>query len=616
MGFERYQKDLTVSLQDFESSGWKEAISQAKGEGYSAMWRALSAAARIAIHQGRLKHGKVLWLLADACSMKLSPSSINEPFKPLAVLHDRRSVMPDDLFETDITFFAEIVDAVDDHWLKARISDLLWLKSKPRNAAFAVKAIDAYRCLPLDTRTLTHGGRECWLRAISLAKMLKGGALDKLLEMEKSIVSALISVNNDGGSIEFWLADILKSNGLGRAQRADLARKLETLANEFDDAGDLHKSRKYFSAANEWFMAIPDVAKAAEMTVAVAEGWVKEAVALTASDSPSHMAAARCYENAIQTLRMVPRVERPTYKIEERISELRAHLNDSGERSLGEMELFQTPGVDITQHVERARKAVAGKSAIDALLEFANLHSGANAEQIRKSTLEKMRMYPIQFLFASTLMSRDGRVIAKRPAIGLGTDLTVDNEIAIRAEMIRDYGIEVSIVVQGDIWPALEVLLLEHGLREIDFIDLARNSPIVPKDRAVLFGKALFAGYERDFVTALHLLIPQIENMVRVHLKQAGAKTTNIDKDGIQNENGMSALLELPEAVHVFGKDLAFELNSLFCDAFGPNLRNELAHGLLAEDQYNSPFSIYAWWFALRLTFNTWWNSAKPENRK
>lgn len=98
---------------------------------------------------------------------------------------------------------------------------------------------------------------------------------------------------------------------------------------------------------------------------------------------------------------------------------------------------------------------------------------------------------------------------------------------------------------------------------------------------------------------------------MRVHLKEAGAKTTNLDKDGVQNENGMSTLMDLPEAEQVFGKDLAFEFKSLFCDAFGPNLRNELAHGLLGEDGCHSPYAIYAWWLALRLTFNTWWNAAR-----
>lgn len=609
---ERYPVDLAISVQDFNTSDWKDSIAQATREGYSAMWQALSGAARDAIEQGRIEHGKVLWLLADACSMMLSPSSPNEPFKPFAVFHDRRSVVTDDLSDSDILFFAEIVDRVDNDWLRARLSDLLWLKSKPRNIEFALKAIDAYRCLPLDTDTWIHGGQDCWPRAISLARMLKGGAGDRLQQIETTIVAAFHASTRDDGFLGVWLADLLKSNRLGWSHRTDGSTKLEALAREFDGEGDLHKAREYFSAAAEWYKSIPDEVKVAEMTVLVAERWVKEAAARVASESPSHMVAASFYENAIQTYRTVPRAERSAHQVDERIAELRAHLNYSGERAIGEMGLIQTPGVDLTQVVEKARESVTGKSAQNALLAFANLHRGVNAEELRNNALERMRQHPLQSLFAATVMSRDGRVIAKRPAMGLGGELPENDEIAIRAEMIRDYGILVSIVVQADIWPALEVLLLEHRLRESDFIELARHSPIVPKERVGLFGKALFAGYERDFVTALHLLIPQIEHLVRVHLKQAGTKTTNLDKDGIENENGMSTLVVLPEAEQVFGKDLVFEFESLFCNAFGPNLRNELAHGLLDEDGCNSPFAIYAWWLALRLTFNTWWNSSNP----
>ncbi|MCW6625087.1 DUF4209 domain-containing protein [Yersinia ruckeri] len=609
---ERYPLGLAISRQDFNASNWKDSIAQATREGYPAMWQALSSAARDAIEQGRIENGKVLWLLADACSMMLSLSSPNEPFKPYAVFHDRRSVIPDDLSDSDIQFFADIVDGVDNDWLKARLSDLVWLKSKPRNIEFALKAIDAYRSLPLDTDTWIHGGRDCWPRAISLARMLKGGAGDRLQQIETKIVAAFHASIRDDGFLGFWLADLLKSNRLGWSHRTDVSTKLEALARGFDDEGDLHKAREYFSAAAEWYKFIPDEVKAAEMTVLVAEGWVKEAVARVASESPSHMVAASFYENAIQIYRTIPRAERSAHQVDERIAELRAHLNNSGERAIGEMGLIQTPGVDLTQVIEKARESVTGKSAQNALLAFANLHRGVNAEELRNSALERMRQHPLQSLFAATVMSRDGRVIAKRPAMGLGGELTEDDEIAIRAEMIRDYGILVSIVVQADIWPALEVLLLEHRLRENDFIELACSSPIVPKDRVGLFGKALFAGYERDFVTALHLLIPQIEHLVRIHLKQAGAKTTNLDKDGIENENGMSTLMGLPEAEQVFGKDLVFEFESLFCNAFGPNLRNELAHGLLDEDGCNSPFAIYAWWLALKITFNTWWNSANP----
>lgn len=611
MSNERYPEDLPVSLEDFLVSGWKQALNNASREGYSAMWGVLSEAARNAIELGRNEHGKVLWLLADACSMMLSPSSQNEPFKPFTEFHDRRSVIPDDLPETDVIFFAQIIDAVDENWLKARLADLVWLKGRPRDTEFALKAIDAYRSLPLDVNTWIRGGDDCWGRAISLARMLKAGAGDRLQQMEAAIIVAFNAATRADGFLGLWLADLLRSNGLGRRHRADVARHLEALAREFDGDSDLHRARQYFSAAAGWHRATPDQVKAAEMTVAVAEGWVKEAVTRSASESPSHMIAVSFYENAIQTYRLIPRAERSTHRVDERIAELRTHLNRSGDQSLGEMGIVRTPGIDITQLVENARISVTGKSAQEALLAFSNLHCGTNAEELRNSALERMRQFPLQSLFAATVMSRDGRVIAKRPAMGLSGELTEDGETAIRAEMVRDFGISVSIVVQGDIWPALEVLLLEHRLREGYFVALASQSPIVPKERVGLFGKALYAGYERDFVTALHLLIPQIEHLVRVHLKQVGAKTTNLDKDGIENENGMSTLMELPEAEQVFGKDLAFELKSLFCDSFGPNLRNEVAHGLLDEDGFHSPFAIYAWWLALRLTVNTWWNAAR-----
>ncbi len=612
MSNERFPADLIVSAQDFVDSGWKSALDQASREGYSAMWQAFSAAARLAMEEGRNEHGKVLWLFADACSMMLSPSSQNEPFKPYAVFHDRRSVIPDDLTDADILFFAEIVDAVDDIWLKARLADLAWLKRRPRDVAFALTAIDAYRSIPLDTETWIRGGQECWERAVSLAQTLKAGAGDRLEQMEASIFTSFNAATRQDGFLGYWLADLLKTNGLGRLHRADVAQKLESLARQFDGEGDLHRAREYFSASADWYRRIPDEAKVAEMTASAAEGWVKEAIARVSSDNPSHMVAASFYENAIQTYRTIPRAERNAYRVDERIAELRAHLNESGEKALGEMRLISTPGVDITifQLIENARKSVSGKSATEALLAFANLHRGVKVDEMRESALEQMQRFVSYSLSSSTVMSRDGRVIAKRPAMSLVAEPSEDDEIAIRSEMIRDYDSLVSIVVQGDIWPALEVLLLEHRLREADFVGLARQSPIVPKDRASLFGKGLFAGYERDYVTALHLLVPQIEHMVRVHIKQAGAKTTNLDKDGIQNENGLSTLMDLPEVEEVFGKDLAFELKSLFCDPFGPNLRNELAHGLLDEEACHSPAAIYAWWLALRLVLNAWWSMA------
>ena len=244
MSDERFPADLVITKQDFADCGWKDVLARTTREGYSSMWQAFSAAARQANEEGQLSHGKVLWLLADACSMTLSPKSLNEPFKPIAVMEGKRSVIPDDLPEVDIAFFGQIVDDIDDFWLKARLADLVWLKQRPRDVRFALAAIDSYRSIPLDTKTWTRGGDKCWQRAISLARMLKDGAGDRIKEMETAITAAFQTASRADGFLALWLADLLDAHGLARDQTTTIAHRLDSLAREFDGEGDLHRAQR------------------------------------------------------------------------------------------------------------------------------------------------------------------------------------------------------------------------------------------------------------------------------------------------------------------------------------------------------------------------------------
>lgn len=612
---ERYPEQTTATIESLRNSGWKEALASGDREGYSSMWQSLSAAARTAIEKGLLQKGKGLWLLADACSMMLSPSSINEPFKPFMVMNGRRSSLPIDFQRQDVDLFAAFAEEVDDPWLQGRLADLVWLLIEPRSPKHALLAIDAYRQLPLDSETWMRGSRECWHRAISLALMLKAGAGDRLKEIEAALVAAFESSGKEDGYLALWLSDMLANHRRGHAHRPAVAAKLEAMARAFDVDGDLHRARDYFDAASRWFQLAGSVDKAAEMTACLAEGWVKEAVARLSSEHPSNMVAASFYENAIQTYRTIPRSERNTHRVDARIAELHKHLSDAGAKSLDEMGSITSPTLDISEIVETAINAVKGKSTLDALAAFANIYRGARAEKIREFSEKMLHEHPLQALFAATHMSRDGRVIAKRPGMGFGNVNSDEYKATLWAEMVKHYGIELGLIVQGEIWPALEILRLEHRLRADDFIAIANRSPIVPTDRKRLIGQALFAGYDNDFVVALHILVPQIEHMVRWHLKSVGVKTTTLDKGGIENENGLSTLMELPEVTQIFGEDLAFELKALFCDAFGPNLRNELAHGLLTEEECQSAYAIYAWWFGVKIVFNTFWNAARKAQK-
>ncbi|MGX9727887.1 MAG: DUF4209 domain-containing protein [Candidatus Electronema sp. VV] len=602
---ENSKEQTTVTIESLRNSGWKAAIKASDGKGYTSISTALSAAARAAIENGQLSEGNSLQLLANACSMMLNPSSPNEPFKPLMVMNDgRRSSLPIDFQESDINLLAEFVEEVDDPWLQARLADLLWLLLvKPRSPQYALLAIDAYCKISLDFDTWRNDGRECWERALRLSLILNAG--DKLSNIENDILTAFNNAEQKDGFFALQLADLIALNRLGNDHRQSVAIKLEEMARAFDVEGDHHRSKPYFEAAATWHRKSDNATKATEMTVGIAESWVKQGEQIHSQP----FFAANFYENAIQIYRRIPRNERNAYKVDERIAELHKRMNDAGAKSFDEMTMIYSPPVDISDIVKQAVDSVKGKAAIDALAAFANICQGAKLADIREAAEKMIREYPLLAMFGATHRSREGRVIAKCPSMGFGEAESEEYKTTVWAKMIDQYLIYIEIAVQSGIWPALEILRLEHRLREEDFLSIASNSPIVPIERERLWAKALFLGYDNDFVAALHILVPQVEHMVRWHLKSVNVKTTNLDKEGIENENGLSTLMEIAEVSRIFGEDLAFELKALFCDAFGPNLRNQIAHGLLNDQECLSVYAVYAWWLGIKIIFNTFYRT-------
>ena len=341
--------------------------------------------------------------------------------------------------------------------------------------------------------------------------------------------------------------------------------------------------------------------------VQLLERWqLKEAEARMSSDNPSTLAAAEFYESAIKTYREIPQSERHATQIDQHISKLMLLHAESEELALGEMKPVSAPGVDTSKTTQQAKAAVRGKSPMEALGGLVLLNH-TDAKELRRSAQENLESYPFTALVSWTMLTPDGRVAAKRPGVIPESSDSDENELAIWGQMIQEHRIRMDMAVIGWILPALAILHIEHRFREADFISLARNSPEVPPSREELFGKALFNGYEYDLATALHLLTPQIEHMVRSRLKSVDVITTNVNSNGIEDEKGLSALVKSPEFEQIYGEDLAFEIKALFCSHFGTNLRNNISHGLFTYQQCNSVDAIYAWWLGLKIAFRTYW---------
>lgn len=196
--------------------------------------------------------------------------------------------IPEDVTEAEIAFFAEIVDEIDDHWLKAHLAHLVWHYQRPRNIKFALDAIDSYRSIPLDTKTWVWAD-DFWNRAICLALSIKDSG--RLLAIEDSIIQAFESATCEGRYFGRELVKLLKSNKLGKSRATEIATKLESMAFGFDSDNEHSVAAAYYQAAADWFKSSGDTTKFVEMILRKAESLVKKGDSRLSSEEPSCLVA-------------------------------------------------------------------------------------------------------------------------------------------------------------------------------------------------------------------------------------------------------------------------------------------------------------------------------------
>ncbi len=615
MSSERYPANLSVTDSDLDFDELETLLNESEEYGYSTYHSTLSKAAREAIETGNPAKGKGLWLLADACSMMLKPSSIHKPFEPFAVMGNRRSSIPEGFSAEDLEFFEAIIGKVDNDRLNARLADILWLLGSPRKVEHALASIEYYSHFSLDHDSLLRDGREGIERAIRLALMLRESAADKLNFIRTSLLNAFNAAKFDENCRALWLAELLEYISLEDADQQAIAEKLEQFANDAIANEDYYRARHFFEGAVTCNGILKNEKHVYELNVEIAETWVAEAE-IRAMDS--NMVAGNFYENAIKELRKIPNAHRPPFGIDERIAELHKKMNHSNQLALGEMEMIETPGVDIGECVENSQKQVSGKSLHKALIALAKIHSGASVERIRQSAEKGMQHSVLRYLCTATHLTRDGRVAGRSAGLDLGDPQGEESQQILREDMLRNLSIHVELATQATILPALHQINLEHRITEQVILQFCNASRLIPFGRATLWAKGLYHGFEMDFTLPTHLLIPQLEHLVRVQLKQADIKTSTLNAQGTETENGLSTLLDTPEAKDVLGEDLHFELLALLTDPLGANLRNEMAHGLLEADSANSLQGVYVWWICLKLLIHSisWKEPEKQENEQ
>ncbi len=108
-------------------------------------------------------------------------------------------------------------------------------------------------------------------------------------------------------------------------------------------------------------------------------------------------------------------------------------------------------------------------------------------------------------------------------------------------------------------------------------------------------------GLSGDIYSAMHILLPQTEHIFRNLIDMCGDTMTNLKKDREQSSSSL-VMEEYKTLSKIFDSALLRECydEKIICTFrwlmdhhAGPNLRNNIAHGLLSEENGNSGASLY-----------------------
>lgn len=593
------QSRFSVTAADIRRYDWQERLAQHPRRECRSYYEVFVPCAKECEAASDDLGRRVYSLLQAVASFCPNYDASGNPYGPARVdLDGTRSLMAEDLTDDDLQALRGILEEIADPEYRARTGDVLWeCKRDYKAAQIAVRAF-------LESAEL-HKTDDLWPpyterleRAAQLsAKLGFGKPLHQ--EVIAAVEAAIKEFENNLKSGLLCHRLMLAALAHDVADTARYAALSERRARELALAGESDFSHRYWELAGQWFRKAKNESEVQRCQLAAVEGLVAATEKSLEKNKLGFGDAAHWMGQAVEELRQAKADPIRIKEVHRRFLELQKRSLDE----MGPMELNvdEIPGFrEAEQQTQKAAVAhVHGCVFEEAVARLARIGKPTNVVALRKRMEEQSKQFIWDKIIGSSALDHSGKVADKLPPTGFMSAEV--EETTMRKKMVQNAReVQWQIAVVWRIEPARVTILSGHGIRRRDLFFLVAGNPFIPSGHEGIYVRGLQAGFFGDWLTAVHLLIPQVEASLRHVFQQHGAVTSTL-VEGIQQERDLNQLLWMPEMEQIFGADVAFDLRGILIERFGHNMRNESAHGLMPEGAFYQPASVYLWWLVLRL---------------
>jgi|GEM_PF-5901039 len=160
-----------------------------------------------------------------------------------------------------------------------------------------------------------------------------------------------------------------------------------------------------------------------------------------------------------------------------------------------------------------------------------------------------------------------------------------------RERFVEQYQFSMSYIANIYIKSILDRMIERFGLDADKLVEFLVDS-IIDDDKLTL----LHVGFERyfagDFVSAIHILTPHLEDILRRLLEKCKKPTTAWRKGNTFHEIDLGVVLDQLEQLPVFKPNLIEYIRVFLMEQSGYNLRNRVGHGLVSIEECNDTRAV------------------------
>lgn len=588
-----------VALKSFVDAAPDTLLAGLRSVDCSDFWNVFATARDAASQAGEPKRAAALDVLAGASSLVLRPGEPLRPFAPLLEMTFGSSARPDAYRGPQAEILAELAPTIAQPALRARLADLAWfLAKRPSSARLAIQAyLDCVQRV-LRHRAIMRGDRgeasstralDLLRRACVIQRQL-GWAEDQTPDLIVAAKKTRDQARRRGDALGYVRAAELTLD-FDLANPLFIGRTAEKIAAKGVNGVDEHAEIALRELAVTAFRRARRKTDADRALAALAEAQVRVA------DRMARIPFQEVHwlEKAIATLRQFKGTN-------ERRADLQGRLVRAQGR-IGEFMVPMSTKFDGQNLADGTRIHLHGLDLNDALLAYSTLSMSPVVTELRAQAAESFASTPLAGLFAPLIYDPKFKVASRLPAVDFAGQ---PDEANLRFKIIQLEEMRRAITVAGQIDPGRVQIVIDHQPDERVLTRLAALSPLVPAGHEMFFGRGFAHFFNADFIEAAHLLVLQLEPLLRHVLVSADIDVTRFKTDRTQSNATLTVLLD-PDGDYrkpleeLLGEEIVFEIENLFDLQEGPALRHRLAHGLFNQWFFARNDIVYACWFLYRL---------------